>query len=191
MLDGLDAAALERRMLTSGSEARAVIAAAGIPVERIDVALRARHALSRPDPHRRGAAAGRAGRRHARGQRGMIREAFEAAYLASFSRLLPGLAIAHRVAARRRDRPPAGVRLLGVRARSRRRRWTKARLGTRPVWFDGGWRDTGIWSRLDLPVGATIAGPAILEQPDATTVIEPGLAGRIDPLGNLIVERLR
>ena len=35
---------------------------------------------------------------------------------------------------------------------------------------------------------ATIAGPAILEQPDATTVIEPGLAGRIDKLGNLIVE---
>jgi N-methylhydantoinase A len=56
------------------------------------------------------------------------------------------------------------------------------------VWFDGGWRDTGVWSRLDLPVDAHIAGPAILEQPDATTVIEPGLAGRIDGLGNLIVE---
>jgi len=27
-----------------------------------------------------------------------------------------------------------------------------------------------------------------LEQPDATTVIEPGLAGRVDALGNLIVE---
>ena len=26
------------------------------------------------------------------------------------------------------------------------------------------------------------------KQPDATTVIEPGHAGRIDPLGNLIVE---
>jgi N-methylhydantoinase A len=64
----------------------------------------------------------------------------------------------------------------------------KARLGTRPVWFDGGWRDTGIWARLDLPAGASIRGPAILEQPDATTVIEPGLAGRIDALGNLIVE---
>ena len=48
--------------------------------------------------------------------------------------------------------------------------------------------DTGVWARLDLPVNAEIAGPAILEQPDATTVIEPGLAGRIDKLGNLIVE---
>ena len=39
-----------------------------------------------------------------------------------------------------------------------------------------------------LPAGARIAGPAVLEQPDATTVIEPGLIGRIDRLGNLIVE---
>jgi N-methylhydantoinase A len=63
----------------------------------------------------------------------------------------------------------------------------KARLGSRSVWFDGGWRNTSIWSRLDLPAGATIEGPAILEQGDATTVIEPGLAGRIDAIGNLVV----
>jgi N-methylhydantoinase A len=56
------------------------------------------------------------------------------------------------------------------------------------VWFNGGWRDTPVWSRLELPAGAAIAGPAILEQADATTVIEPGFAARIDPLGNLIVE---
>ena len=56
------------------------------------------------------------------------------------------------------------------------------------MWFDGGWRDTAVWSRLDLPAMAQIEGPAILEQPDATIVIEPGLAGRIDRLGNLFVE---
>jgi N-methylhydantoinase A len=64
----------------------------------------------------------------------------------------------------------------------------KARLASRPVWFDGGWRDTPVWARLELPADARIVGPAILEQPDATTVIEPGFAGRIDRLGNLIVE---
>jgi N-methylhydantoinase A len=53
----------------------------------------------------------------------------------------------------------------------------------------GGWQDTRIYPRLDLPVGTLIDGPAILEQPDATTVIEPGLRGRVDRLGNLIVER--
>jgi len=39
-----------------------------------------------------------------------------------------------------------------------------------------------------LPAGAAISGPAILEQADATTVIDPGLVGRIDPMGSLIVE---
>jgi len=62
----------------------------------------------------------------------------------------------------------------------------EARLGSRQVWFDGDWHDTRVWSRLDLPAGAEIEGPAILEQGDATTVIEPGLSGRVDPLGNVI-----
>ena len=65
----------------------------------------------------------------------------------------------------------------------------KARKGTRKVWIDGVWHDTAIWSRLDLPVGAIIEAPAILEQPDATIYIDPGLRGRVDKLGNLIVER--
>ena len=65
----------------------------------------------------------------------------------------------------------------------------KARLGSRPVWFDGGWHDTAIYARLDLPVGAVVHGPAILEQPDATTVIDPDLTARVDDFGNVIVER--
>ncbi len=65
----------------------------------------------------------------------------------------------------------------------------KAARGTRPVWFDGRWHDATVWSRLDLPVGAVIAAPAVLEQADATIVIDPGLRGRVDRLGNIIVER--
>ena len=42
---------------------------------------------------------------------------------------------------------------------------------------------------LDLPVGAVVPGPAVLEQPDATTVIDPDLVARVDALGNVIVER--
>ena len=60
--------------------------------------------------------------------------------------------------------------------------------GTRQVWF-GGWRTAAVYDRLALPVGAEIAGPAILEQPDATTVIDPGLVARVDRLGNVIVTR--
>jgi len=64
-----------------------------------------------------------------------------------------------------------------------------AQRGTRPVWFDGAWHETSIWDRLSLPVGTTITGPAILEQPDATTVVDPGLAARVDDYGNLIITR--
>jgi N-methylhydantoinase A len=46
-----------------------------------------------------------------------------------------------------------------------------------------------VWSRLDLPANAVIEGPAVLEQPDATIFIDPDLAGRVDALGNLVVER--
>ena len=117
----------------------------------------------------------------------MIRKAFETAYLASFSRLLPGLPmriVSLRVAAIGR-RPTFDFRVFTPDSSAA---LDKAKRGTRRVWFAGGFRDTAIWSRLDLPAGARIEGPAILEQPDATTVIEPGLAGRIDALGNLIVE---
>jgi N-methylhydantoinase A len=120
----------------------------------------------------------------------MIRQAFEAAYLVSFSRLLPGLPVrivSLRVAAIGR-RPTFDFKVFAPDASAS---LDKARRGRRSVWFTGGFRDTAIWSRLDLPAGALIEGPAILEQPDATTVIEPGLAGRIDALGNLIVETAR
>ena len=57
------------------------------------------------------------------------------------------------------------------------------------MWFEGRWHATRIWSRLDLPADAVIGSPAVLEQPDATIFIEPGLRGRLDNLGNVIVER--
>ncbi len=60
----------------------------------------------------------------------------------------------------------------------------------RKVWFDGAQCETTIWSRLDLPVGALVEGPAILEQPDATIVVDPGLRARVDALGNVILERI-
>ncbi|MNT68317.1 hypothetical protein D3C72_2065410 [compost metagenome] len=64
-----------------------------------------------------------------------------------------------------------------------------AALGTQAVFHAGQWRDAVRFARLDLPVGAEVAGPAILEQPDTTIWIEPGFAGRVDPLGNLLIAR--
>ena len=46
-----------------------------------------------------------------------------------------------------------------------------------------------VYERLDLPEGAEIVGPAILEQDDATIFIDPGLIGRVDRYGNVILTR--
>ena len=64
-----------------------------------------------------------------------------------------------------------------------------ARKGTRRVHFAEGWQETAIYDRLALPVGARIDGPAILEQPDTTVLIEPGLTGTVDRFGNTIITR--
>ena len=61
-------------------------------------------------------------------------------------------------------------------------------METRPVWFDGAWRDTPVYARERLPLDTMVEGPAILEQLDATTVLEPGDTARSDTDGNLIVE---
>ncbi|HXO85680.1 MAG TPA: hypothetical protein VN803_09135 [Gemmatimonadales bacterium] len=163
-----------------------MIAAAGIPVERIDVIyeldmhyLGQTHTVSVPLPVEADASGV---------SEPLVRKAFEQTYSGSFSRLLPGLAVrivSLRVAAIGR-RPPFDFSVFAPEASAS---LDKAKAGSRKVWFDGGFRETSVWSRLALPAGAMIAGPAILEQGDATTVIEPGHVGRVDKLGNVIVER--
>ena len=63
-----------------------------------------------------------------------------------------------------------------------------AKNGARQVWFDGGFRATPVYQREKLPADARFDGPAIIEQLDCTTVIEPGNKVRVDALGNLLVE---
>jgi len=65
----------------------------------------------------------------------------------------------------------------------------QSRTGSRDVWVDGGWHETAIFDRLSLPVGSVVPGPAILEQPDTTILIEPDLKGDMDRFGNLIITR--
>jgi N-methylhydantoinase A len=62
-----------------------------------------------------------------------------------------------------------------------------ARRGLRRVRFDGKERDCPIYERERLDVGLELAGPAILDQLDCTTVICPGQFARVDEWKNLIV----
>ena len=114
-----------------------------------------------------------------------IQAAFEATYAAAFGRLMPGVPI--RVLNLRTavigERPKIDLLSLAPAADTTIEAATR---GTRPVWV-GGWHEAAVFDRLALPIGATIPGPAILEQPDATILIEPGMTGRVDRFGNLIL----
>jgi N-methylhydantoinase A len=176
-------------MAEAGSQAHAVVAASGLTVARIDVTYELdmhyqgqTHTVSVPLPVTLGADGTGI-------SEGIVRTAFEAAYSRAFSRLLPGIPVRIvnlRTAAIGR-RPTFDLKALAPSAGSN---LEKAKMGHRQVWFDGGWHRTSIWDRLALPVGAVVEGPAILEQPDATTVLDPGLVARVDAFGNLIVERM-
>ncbi len=185
MLDGLDGTALGSRMAEAGREAHAVVAGSGLMVERIDVLYELdmhyqgqTHTVSVPLPVAMGEPVTEA----------IVRKAFEMAYAKAFSRLLPDIPVRIvnlRTAAVGR-RPAFDMAALAPDSSAN---VGKAFVGRRNVWFDGAWHEAGIWDRLALPVGAVVKGPAILEQGDATTVIDPGLTARVDRFGNLIVER--
>ena len=59
----------------------------------------------------------------------------------------------------------------------------------RPVYFEeiGAYEPTPIYLRPALAENQEIVGPAIVEQPDTTTVVYPGQMLRVDKTGNLII----
>jgi N-methylhydantoinase A len=63
-------------------------------------------------------------------------------------------------------------------------------VGHDAVWFRAdGPTPTPRYARADLAAGATLPGPALVAQYDATTLITPGWVGRVDELGNLWLHR--
>ena len=65
-----------------------------------------------------------------------------------------------------------------------------ALIGSRPVYFEtaGRWVESPVYWRGALAVGTKLAGPAIIEQTDSTTVLYPEDKAYVDEYGNLIVE---
>ena len=63
-----------------------------------------------------------------------------------------------------------------------------AKTGERTVVFDGGPVDTPVYWRDHLPKDMELHGPAVIEQMDCTTLVEPGDIARGDDDGNIIIE---
>ena len=67
---------------------------------------------------------------------------------------------------------------------------TPARIGQRDIWLaeTGGFTPCSIYDRDLLRAGNQIAGPAVIEQMDATTLVLPGMLARVEPYLNLVLE---
>ena len=117
-----------------------------------------------------------------------LHAAFEAAYWQRFGvkldEIRPVLVnLATAVIGRRR-----AVDLKAIVAATPKATVQDAQVGVRNVWFDGGFVETPVYKREWFPALARFAGPAMVEQLDCTTVIEPGAGVALDVIGNMIIE---
>lgn len=64
-----------------------------------------------------------------------------------------------------------------------------SQTSTRALFYRGAWHEAAIYDRAALGEGGRLIGPAVVEQPETTTVILPGWQGTVDAQGNLVIER--
>ena len=62
-------------------------------------------------------------------------------------------------------------------------------LARRSVRFSGKWQEVPVYDRAALPAGASFAGPALVLEFGATTVVSPGYSGAVHPTGALVLTR--
>ena len=59
---------------------------------------------------------------------------------------------------------------------------------TRPIYFDGAWRESKVYQREQLRSGDRFAGPALIAEYSSTTVVPPDCIAEVDAFGNLVIE---
>ncbi len=117
-----------------------------------------------------------------------MKQQFELAYQKQFSFLMPGKALVveavsvEALASGMSDRPAAAAA-------------SGAKPDAQPVasvrMFTGGrWHATPLFRREDLAIGQKVAGPAIIAEANATTVVEPGWRAQVTRLDHLLLERV-
>jgi len=122
------------------------------------------------------------------------RAAFEAAYRQRFAFLMPDRPLVieavsvEAVGAGERSAPDAASGEASAHAaRPDERVSMYCEADERPA----GWREAGLFRRESLQPGATLDGPAIIAERNATTVVEPGWQARLGSSGALELRRVR
>ncbi len=177
-----DMARVRALLEAQAAEGRAAVAREGLAVEEILCRHRAdmqfegqTHMLTVPIPG-------------PEASRETFREAFERAYWERFAVALddirPVLVNLHTAVLGRRAPVPFEALGGGPKAET----LEEALAGRRRVWFPGGWRETPVYDRHRLPAGARFPGPAVVQQLDCTSIVEPGNRASLDGAGNLVLE---
>ncbi len=117
-----------------------------------------------------------------------LHEVFEKAYWNRFAVELPEIRpvlvnLHTAVIGRRKDVPLSAL----MKASERKATVEECQTGIRSVWFEQGRCETPIYRREHLPLESTLEGPAIIEQLDSTTMVEPGNSVSVDGFGNLLI----
>jgi len=113
---------------------------------------------------------------------------FEAAYRQRFAFLMEG---------RRLVVEAVSVEAVGAGDAPLETRHALAAAGPAPVaarvrlFSEGRWHDAALVERAEARPGHTIAGPAIVAERNATTIVEPGWQARVTALDHLVLERVQ
>lgn len=179
-LDGVDMAAVHDILAAQEAEGRRLIAAEKIALIGTEAEFSAdmqfvgqTHLLRVPLPH-------------ATPSRAEMQALFETAYHARFRVDLPNIRanLVNLNCSVTGRRPELDLsRLIDPAGRSE----TVSAKDMRRVWF-GEWMDVPVYWRDHLPLDLHLTGPAIIEQMDTTTLVEPGCVVTSDTDGNLIIE---
>ena len=119
----------------------------------------------------------------------IIRRAYDAAYRAQYGRLMDGVdvecvacavVVASEAAA---AAPPFAARGAGTPVPAARRMLIDP--------LSGRASEVPLYRREALAPGAAIAGPALIEEDDTTTVVAAGFRAALDPNGYIVLERER
>jgi 5-oxoprolinase (ATP-hydrolysing) len=167
---------VDARLEALAGEARVELEGQGVAAERIVVHRRVHLRYDGTDSALVVPYADRAG----------LQAGFEAAYRQRFAFLMTG---------RRLIAEAVAVEAIGAGDAPTETRHELVAAAAAPVaatvrmFGDGRWHDAALVERASARPGQTIAGPAIVVESNATTVIEPGWAARITALDHLVLER--
>jgi 5-oxoprolinase (ATP-hydrolysing) len=181
-LHELDWEAVERMLAEMEAAGQQVVLAAGGDLSAVRSERRAEmrylgqfHDIEVPLPERLGPEAATA-----------IRERFDAEYARLYGLALDGYPVQVlnwrvRVSA---PAPPVDLRAASDGAERSR----TALRDRRPVYLpERGYTPVAVYDRAALPEGAAVDGPAVVEEPEATTLLWPGDRAVVDAQGNLIL----